>query len=192
MPTTAVPLLLTDPGYLLWAPVLTAFPTNTVVASVFTDAWAGAYISLGATEDGSEFTYATKLEAVMVAEFFDPIRWSTTERSGSFAFTLVNWTLTQWKKAMNGGTLTIVSGTTTTTLTSFTPPAPGGEVRATLGWESTDATTRLLVPQCINGTEIKSKFAKAPAKAGIACEFQFEIPTSTFPFTLFSAGVARG
>ena len=93
MPTTATPNILNDAGYLFWAPLLSAEPTNTVSGSKFTDAWPGAWISLGATEDGSEFTYETKLEAISVAEFFDPIKWATTERTGTFAFNLADFTL---------------------------------------------------------------------------------------------------
>src|SRR5690349_9211018 len=101
MPVTlAQPTLLTDPGYLLWAPVLSSLPSNTVSGSVFTDTWPVAWINLGATEDGSEFNYETKLEAVSVAEFFDPVVWKTTERNGSFAFALASYTLNNLKRAM--------------------------------------------------------------------------------------------
>src|SRR5215207_2264566 len=106
MPATlAQPTILTDPGYLFWAPLLSALPTNTVAGSVFTDSWPVAYKMLGATEDGSEFNYETKLEAINVAEFFDPVRWATTERNGSFAFNLASYTMENLKRALNGGTL---------------------------------------------------------------------------------------
>jgi len=191
MPTTATPNILTDPGYLFWAPVLTAIPANTVSGSKFTDAWPGAWINLGATEDGSEFTYEAKVEAINVAEFFDPIRWATTERSGSFAFNLADYTLANWKKAMNGGTLSIVSGTGATQLNKFVPPAPGAEVRAMLGWEALDSTMRIIVYQALQGGAVKSTFKKAPAFAVIPCEFQFEVPASGIPFELYTAGVSR-
>ena len=191
MPTTATPNVLMDPGYLFWAPLATAFPTNTVVGSKFTDAWAVAWISLGATEDGSQFNYESKVEAVKVVEFFDPIRFATTERSGNISFTLADWTLAQMKRMLNGGTLSVVSGTTTTQLNSYTPPAPGADVRCMIGWESLDGTTRIIMPQTINGGSIASKFAKAPSYATMACTFNFEVPASGFPFTVFTAGTAR-
>lgn len=191
MPSTAVPLLMTDPGYLFTAPVLTAFPVNTVVGSVFTDAWGAPWASLGATEDGSDFTYASKVEPIMAAEFFDPLIYRTTERSGSMAFVMLNWTLGGFKTALNGGTRTVVSGASTTLLTSYTPPAPGSEVRCMIGWESLDGTTRIIIPQALNGAEIKSSFKKAPAKAGIATDWKFEVPASGFPFSIYTAGVAR-
>lgn len=191
MPTTSVPNLLTDPGYLFIAPLLSSVPTNTVVGSKFTDAWPGAWLSLGATEDGSELDYETKLEAVNVAEFFDPIKWMTTERNGSISFDLADYTLTSWKRALNGGTLTVVSGTGSTQLNSYTPPVPGTEVRTMLGWESLDGTMRVVINQGIQGGSIKSSFKKAPKFATIPCQFNFETPSGGVPFTFYTAGTTR-
>src|SRR6266540_1358753 len=177
--STATPLVLTDPGFLFWAPLATAEPLHAALASSYdADTWPVAWINLGATEDGSEFAYESKLEAVKVAEFFDPIRWSTTERSGSFAFNLANYTLNNVKRVFNGGTLATVSGTGVTLSSSYTPPSPGAEVRAMLGWESLDHTLRLICYQTINGGTVKSAFKKAPSIAVLPCEFQFEIPAS--------------
>jgi hypothetical protein len=191
MPTTATPNLLTDPGYLFWAPLGTTLPANTVVASKFSDAWPVAWLSLGATEDGSTFGYSTNVEAVTVAEFFDPIKYATTERSGSFAFNLADYTATNWKRAMNGGTLT-VTGATTTTMTKYTPPAPGSEVRAMIGWESLDGTVRIVAYQCLQGGEISSDFKKAPALALIPTKFNFEVPAGGQPWEMWTAGANRG
>lgn len=191
MPSTATPNILTDPGYLFWAPLLSSIPAMTVSGSKFTDAWPGAWLSLGASEDGSEFTYETKVEPITVAEFFDPIRWSTTERSGSFAFNLADYTLTNWKRAMNGGTLTVVSGTGATQLNKFVPPAPGAEVRSMLGWESLDSTMRIVCYQCFQGGALKSAFKKAPALALIPVEFNFEVPASGVPVEFYTAGTSR-
>lgn len=192
MPTVAVPNLLTDPGYLFAAPLATAVPTNTVAASKFTDAWAAAWVPLGATEDGNTFGYETNVEPIEVAEFFDPIRYSTTARSGSFAFALADFTLDRVKFAFNGGTKTIVSGTGATQLTKYTPPAPGAEVRTMLGWESLDGTVRLVCYQTIQGGSVELANKKAPAKALLACTFNFEVPASGTPWDMWTAGAARG
>ena len=192
MPTTATPNVLTDPGYLFWAPLGSSEPTNTVAGSKFTDAWPVAWLSLGATEDGSEFNYEINVEAVRAAEFLDPIKWATTERNGNISFTMVNWTLTNLKYAMNGGTLTLVSGTGATALNSYTPPTPGSEVRAMIGWESLDSTVRLVMYQAINSGTVTSSFKKAPDKAGIAAQFNFEVPSSGTPWKAYTAGTARG
>ncbi len=191
MPSTAAPQILTDAGYLLWAPLGSTIPTMTVSGSKFTDAWPGAWLSLGATEDGSEFDYNIKLEAVNVAEFFDPIAWRTTERTGSFAFNMANYALTNLKYAMNGGSLTIVSGTGATQLNKYQPPAPGAEVRAMIGWESLDNTARLICYQCIQGGTIKTAYKKAPSTATIPSTFNFEVPSSGIPFEYYTAGTAR-
>ena len=123
--TTATPQLLVDAGRLYWAPLASTLPTNTVVGSKFTDSWPVAWLSLGATDDGSEFNYEIKVEPVKSAEFFDPIKYFTTDRSGSIAFAMQNFALKNYQYALNGGAYTIVSGTTTTQLTSLTPPNPG-------------------------------------------------------------------
>ena len=66
--SVATPVVLTDPGMLWIAPLGTADPTNTVAGSVFTDDPAAAFVPLGATSEGSEFSYSTTVEAVKVAE----------------------------------------------------------------------------------------------------------------------------
>jgi hypothetical protein len=190
MPTTATPNLLTDPGYLFWAPLATAVPAHTVTAGKFSDAWPAAWINLGATEDGSQFSYSTTVEALRVAEFFHPVRWSTTDQAGNFAFNLANYTLANLKRAMNGGAIT-VSGTAGSELNKYTPPAPGNEIRAMIGWESLDNTVRTIAYQCINSGEIASAFRKAPAVALIPCQFNFEVPASGVPFEIWTAGTTR-
>jgi len=188
--TTATPTLMTDPGFLFHAPLGSAVPAMTVVGSVFTDAWPVAWINLGATADGTDFSYDINTTPVMVAEFLDPIRIATVSRSGSLAFELANFTATNLKKVLNGATNT-VTGLTTTTLTKTTPPAPGQETRAMIGWESTDGTARAIAYQCLNSGAIKMSFKKAPAFTTQPCVFQFEVPTAGNPFETWTAGVAR-
>lgn len=192
MPTTATPNILTDPGYLFWAPLGSTEPTNTVAGSKFTDAWPVAWVSLGATDEGSTFTYEIETENVEVAEFFDPVKIATTGRSGNIAFALADWSLTKLKYVLNGGTLTVLSGTGATTLSSYTPPAPGAEVRAMIGWESLDASVRLVCYQTINSGSVEMAFQKAPNKATMPCTFALEVPASGNPFKVYSAGTARG
>jgi hypothetical protein len=191
MPTIATPQLLTDPGFLFVSPLGTAVPTNTVAGTKFTDAWAGAWIPLGATEEGSTFSYSTSVEPVRVAELFDPVKYSTTDRAGSMAFSLASWTLANWKLAMNGGTLALVSGTGATQLNKYTPAQPGSEVRMQLGWESLDGTVRIVAYQVINGGEVASAFRRAPDKALIPFTFNFEVNSTGVPYEIWTAGAAR-
>lgn len=190
--STATPLILTDPGFLFWAPTGTTEPTHVAAGSTYdADIWPVAWIPLGATEDGSELSYEVKVEPITVAEFFDPIRYSTTERSGSIGFNLASFHLNQIKRVLNGGTIATVSGTGATLSSSYVPPAPGSEVRCMIGWESLDHTVRMVGFQCINGTTVKASFKKAPSFATLPCIFNFEIPTSGNPFKLYAAGTAR-
>ena len=188
--STATPTLLTDPGFLFHAPLGSTVPAMTVVGSVFTDAWPGAWINLGATVDGTDFTVNIATAHIAVAEFLDPIRIAVTGRSGQLAFELANFTATNLKKVLNGATNT-VTGATTTTLTKTTPPVPGTETRAMIGWESTDGTARAIAYQCLNSGAVLMKFKKAPGFTSQPCIFQFEVPASGTPFETWTAGATR-
>jgi hypothetical protein len=191
MPSTAVPNLLQDPGYLFWAPIGSSEPANTVVGSVFTDAWPVAWINLGATEEGGTFSYEISVEPTFVAELFDPIRYSTITRQGNIAFALADVTLANMKRVLNGGTLAVVSGTGTTQLNSYIPPTPGAEVRSMIGWESLDATARIVAYQCFQGGNLELAFNKRPDFTKLPATFNLEIPTSGVPFKAYTAGTAR-
>lgn len=189
--TTATPIVLTDAGYLFWAPLATSIPTNTVAGSVFTDSWSAPWVSLGATEDGSQFEYDLNVEAISVAEFLDPIKYVTTSRSGSFAFNLASYTLSNLAKALNGSAPTVVSGSGATQLNRLRPPTPGSEVRAMIGWESLDNTVRMIAYQTISSGKITTAYKKAPSFAVIPSTWNFEIPASGYPFEYYSAGTSR-
>jgi hypothetical protein len=190
--TTATPLVLTDPGYVFWAPAATAIPTNTVVGSVFTDTWAGPWVSLGASEDGSAFDYNLSVEAISVAEFLDPIKYVTTGRTATFAFNLANYTLSNLAKALNGAAPSVVSGSGTTLLSRLRPPTPGTETRCMIGWESLDNTVRMIGYQLLSSGTVAMAFKKAPSFTVIPFSFNFEVPGSGIPFEFYSAGTARG
>ncbi len=189
----ATPYILTNPGYLFIAPLASTEPSNTVVGSVFTDSWPGAWLPLGATEDGTDFSYGSTVEPATVAEFFDPIQYFTTERHGTIAFNLANFGLSNYRRAVNGGVtaLTATSGSGTTALYTVEPPNPGSEVRCMIGWESLDNTLRMVCRQTIQGGEIASAFKKAPTLGVIPCTFNLEKPTSAQPFTIWGAGASR-
>lgn len=188
--TVPVPTIATDPGYLFWAPLGTAEPTNTVVGSVFTDAWPSGWIALGATEEGHSFSWTTSTDQIEVAEFLDPIKYVETGRTGSIAFALASVTLTNLKRALNGGTVT-TTGTTTTTLATYTPPVLGASVRCMVGWESQDSTERLIAYQCFNTGTVEIARRKGADKATLPIEFALEVPSSGVPFKYLTAGVAR-
>lgn len=191
-PAVATPNVLVDPGFLWITLLATAAPTNTVTASKFSDAIPVAWIPLGATTEGSTFTYSTSVEPIRVAELFDPVKYATTERTGSIAFNLANFTLSNYRRALNGGIAALTAtGTSGSELTLMEPPDPGAEVRAQILWESTDATVRLLIRQALQGGEISTAFQRAPDIAAIPCTFNIEVPTVGKPFSMWGAGTTR-
>lgn len=188
--TMPVPAIATDPGFLFWAPLGTAEPTHAVTASVFSDAWPAAWKLIGATEEGHNFTFNTSTETIEVAEFLDPIKYVETGRSGSIAFAMASIVMTNLKLALNGGTVT-TTGSTTTTMATYTPPALGQSVRCMIGWESQDSTERLVGYQCFNTAGVSIARRKGAAKATIPVEFALEVPTSGLPFKYLTAGATR-
>jgi hypothetical protein len=191
-PTFVKPNQNTGPGYLYYAPLGTPLPANTVVGSVFTDAWTSPWVWLGATTTGVVWHYNITTSPQEVAESFDPIAYPTTGRTATIDFNLVDYTATKLSIALNGATKT-VTGSTSTTLTKVTAPAPGTETRYLLGWESLDQTVRKIAYQVINSGDIAETMAKAPSMTDIPFNLSCEIPASpNVPFDTWYAGVARG
>lgn len=192
MPSAVVPVnaLALGPGYLYYAPLLTALPTNTVVGSVFTDVWPVAWLLLGATDKGSEFQYELATDNVEVAEYLDAVSYVSTGRVTGMAFDLANIHATNMKRAANGGTLT-VTGAAGTTLTEFSPPDVGQETRAMIGWESQDNTERLVGFQAFQTGKIAVARRKGSDKATLPLEYRFEKPASGPPFKYWTAGLVR-
>ena len=192
MPAATVPknALATGPGYLYIAPLGTALPTNTVVGSVFTDAWPGGWILLGITRQGHEFDYTISTSNIEAAEYFDPLQIVTDSRVAVLKAELMQVHATNMKNALNGGTLS-VTGSGTTQLNTYTPPAPGSEVRQMLGWEATDNTERLVMEQAFQVGSLAIQRQKGSANAGLPVEYQAELPASGFPFRYYTAGTVR-
>jgi hypothetical protein len=188
--TPATDALAVGPGYVYWAPLGTALPTNTVVGSVFTDVWAAAWLPLGWTDAGSQFSYQLATGTIDAAEFLDPLRVVTTGRTVQFSFALGQINMANIKRALNGGTIT-VTGATTTTLSDYTPPDLGAEIRAMIGWESTDSTERAVYTQCLQTGNVQITRAKGTAKALIPCQWSLEQPTTGKIFHHYTAGVTR-
>jgi hypothetical protein len=158
---------------------------------VFTDDWAATWIPIGATEEGSTFSHEMSSEPIRVAEIFEPVAYAVTETNASLAFAMADWTLQKLKIALNGGTMTLVSGTGATALTSLEPPDPSQVTRSMIGWQSLDATVRIVARQVINASAIESAFQRAPAKSLIPVQFQFERPAAAKSWIAYSAGTTR-
>lgn len=191
MPTTLTPNMMIDPGFLWHAPAGTAFPSSVAAGSVFTDSPSASWYEIGATEAGYTFTYSQSIEAINVAEFYDPVKWRTTSRQGSFAFNLADFTLKNIQRGLNGGSLSTVSGSGASLISKWVPPTVGQETRSALLWQSLDATMRIFMYQTVQVNEIQSAFKKAPDFAVVPCEFRFEIDASSNIFEVYTAGTSR-
>ena len=193
MPAATVPknAIASGAGYLYYAALGTALPANTVVGSVFTDAWPGGWNLLGITRDGSEFDYTLAVDTIEAAEYFDPIQMATTARAAGMKMELEQVHATNMKVALNGGTI-VVTGSGTTQLNAYTPPVPGSEVRTMIGWESTDNTERLVMEQALQVGSLTVMRKKGVNIATLLLEFRAELAASGFPFRYWTAGTVRG
>lgn len=192
MPAATVPknALSYGAGYLYYAALATSFPANTVSGSVFTDTWTG-WTLLGVTKEGHTFSYQLSVDQVEVAEYLDPVANVTSGRQVGMTMELAQIHLTNVKRALNGGTLS-TSGSGATLLSSYTPPAIGSEVRAMIGWESTDNTERIIFPQAFQVGNVEISRKKGADYATLPLEWRAEPDSSGFPYYHYGAGVLRG
>ena len=189
-PTMPSPIILTDPGYLYWAPPGTALPTGVSTASAFSDSWPVAWIPVGMTLSGADFGANTTVAPLVAAESIVPLAYRPTAWAGTLSFQVLGFTATNLARAFNGAT-TAVTGSGATTITKLDPPVLGSETRAMIGWESLDNTTRFIAYQVFNSGDIKTAFNKAPAMTAIPWNGMLEKPASTQPFSWWFAGAAR-
>lgn len=192
MPAVTVPKgpLALGAGYLFYAALGVSLPANTVVGSVFTDAWPGGWALLGITSAGSEFDYTVSTDIIDSSEYFDPIQIVTTSRAASWKMNLQIISATNFKRALNGGSLT-TSGSGTTQLNTYTPPVPGSEVRCQVGWESNDNTERMVMEQAFQAGSLTVTRQKGKSNAELPLEWHAEIAASGQPFQYWTAGTAR-
>lgn len=192
MPAITVPVagLALGPGYLYYAPLGSTLPTNTVAGSVFTDVWPGAWIPVGITKEGHEFSYELDTEAVEVAEYLDPPAYATTGRTIGLNFEMARVTFSLKKLALNGGTI-VTTGSGATQLNKFTPPEPGQETRVMLGWESTDNTERVVAYQCFQTGGVATARRKGADNGTLPVEFRLERASGLPPYDEWTAGTVR-
>lgn len=191
-PPVSKPLVIADPGFLWITLIATAAPTHTSAAGKFTDVVPATYIPLGATTDGTTFSYGSTVEPIRAAELFDVVEYRTTDRTGSIAFNLMNYTLSNYRRALNGGIAAMTAtGTVGSEVTVLEPVDPGAEVRAQILWESTNSDLRLLCRQTLQGGEVASAFQSAPSVAVIPCTFNLEVPAVGKLWSMWAAGTAR-
>lgn len=192
--TMGTPLILTDPGFLFTADLASTLPPMVAAGSSYdADVWPVAWKAVGPTEDGSQFNYEMTVEPITVAELFNAVAYSPTGVTISLGFTMVDFTLHNWARAMNAPAtnITTVAGTGATLSSKLAPPTPSQIKRRMVGWESLDHTLRLIGYQCLQGGQIQASMQKAPAKAGIATTWNFEQPAAGDAFNFWAAGTGR-
>lgn len=179
-------------GRLYWSPLGTGLPSSAVVGSVFTDTtWTG-WSLLGVTREGHEFTYDLDTDTVEAAEYLDALLTVTTGRTVGMSFELMQIHATNLKRALNGGTLN-TSGSGTTLLSTYTPPAIGAEVRCQIGWQSEADDERIISQQAFQVGSLSIARRKGADNATLPLEYRFEPDSgSGNPFTYYSAGTTRG
>jgi hypothetical protein len=158
------------PGQLWAAAVATTEPSD------LTTGWtaiSGNWAMPGYTDAGSEFRYTPSTDDVEVAEELDPVSTQTTGRVAMVSFAAAQNTVTNLKRAFNGGVTATAGGVTT-----FEPPDLGTETRIAMGFESEDSQERWVYRQCYQQGDVTITRAKGAAKATIAMEFKLEKPTA--------------
>jgi hypothetical protein len=161
---------------------------GTVVGSVFTDAWPAAWIPIGVTKEGHEWSWSPDTENIEVAEYLLPVRIVTTGVEGKVSFEIAEYTGKNIAFALNGGSVTTVSGATTTLLSKISPPVVGQETRVMIGWESEDFTERAVFYQCFQTGEVTVAHKKGADNATIQVEFSLEQPATGNAFDRWVAG----
>lgn len=192
MPAATVPknALALGAGYLYYQAFGGSEPGWTVTGSVFTDPWTG-WSLLGITKEGHEFSYEIETDSIEAAEYLDPLLYVTTGRTASISFELMQIHATNFRRALNGGTIS-TTGSGTTLRSTYRPPAIGAEIRCMIGWESTDNSERLIIEQAFQVGNITINRKKGADNATIPCEFRCEIAPSGDPFRYETAGTLRG
>lgn len=195
---TAVPTTTTLTYAKTNADVASAAATGTVTTpaggvvsgSVFTDSWPSGWIPIGVTKEGHEWSYVVSSEGVEVAEFLLPVLQAPTGAEGKVGFELVEYTGANLAWALNGGTLTTLSGSGATSLTQLSPPGIENQVRTQIGWESDDGTERGIFRQLLQTGTLTSKHGKGTNVASLTAEFTMEQPSTGDAFNRYYAGTA--
>ena len=169
------------PGYLYFAIIGSTEPVD------LTTAWDAAWKPLGYTSEGSSFSYAPSYDPVEVAEELDQIDSVPTGRTMTVSFAAAENTALNYKRAMNGGTIT-VTGTAPNQVYAFDPPDLGEEVVTMLGFESEDHQERWIFRQCKQTGSAETPRRKGADKAVIPMEFTLYRPADgSKPFRRLSS-----
>lgn len=173
-------------GALFWAPLGTSELATTLTSGKFGTTFTG-WTNIGATDSGHQFTRQVQTSDITPEENFYPEVVATTGITESVNFSLMYMSPDNWLLAFNGG---ITS--TSTGMTTFTPPAPGTEVNRMLMWQSFDDTERMVWRSVFNNGQVSVARQKAPNKALLATTFRVLQPASGAVWSRYTADATLG
>jgi hypothetical protein len=177
-------------GTLYAAPIGTSEPT------AVTGAWPAGWVTLGYTEQGSEFDFTPTISPIDVEEEFWPVRQVITAYSGKLTFMLAETTRQNFLLLLNNGigsSLNAASyGANSDGSLWGEPPAPGAEVPVMLGWDAAtqgaatalDPTGRLIVRSALQAGGLKVVRRKGANKTTYAAEFALQKPFGAQAFRM--------
>lgn len=185
-------LYVTGPGILYSAPLLTAEPPATVLASAFpTTAWPAAWVPVGSTADGFSFKDTITTAPITAAESYYPVKVITTARAAQCDVILQEISASNLKRGLNTSAA-VVTGAAATMSTQIQPPVVGSEVRVMWGWQSQDDTVRFIAYQALQTGSLTVKFTKGATPAQLTFQLDLELPASGIAYSIYLAGAARG
>ena len=173
-PTIQPTQIKTGPGLIRYAPLGTAIPAVSAVASKVVATWT-SWVDVGGTDEGLTYNESTDTEEIRVAESLYPVRTVTTSKAGSIAFAMSHINDLNWKLAANGGIIT-VTGATTTKLSAYVPPLAGQENRVMLAFQSLDDDEIIIWPQVFNSNGFETQRGQFSDKHMLPVEFTVELP----------------
>lgn len=168
----------TGPGRLLLAPQGTALPTVASTAGKFSMTFDAAWKLAGYTDEGIEVTFGKDVDPVEVAESYYRIRTVTTAMTATVSVALASINKSNIQFALSGGTWN-VTGTAGTTVSKFSPPKPGAEVRHMLAWLGEDDDELYIFYKVFQSGEVTQSRRKGAEKASLAgLTFEAEVPAT--------------
>lgn len=157
-------------GRLYMAPIGTTEPVSSSAALP------SAWIPIGYTDQGHEFTTDITQEPIEVAEEVDPIRYENTRRISSVTFEMAQATRSRLAMVLGRGAVEADSAA------GLEPPTAGAEVGVMLVWDSdedptTSANVRWIYRQAKPSGSVTIAHRKSPQKVLIPVTFNLEKPT---------------
>jgi hypothetical protein len=175
------------PGTLYAAPLGTAEPTSV------TGAWPSGWITLGYTEQGSQWQIKPSVSPITPEEQYTPLRNVVTAMEYTATFNLWETTERNWNLAVNGGLLSPGTAPNVSTLGdgsgyNVNPVVIGSEVRVMIGWDSyTNGTLtgvlagRMIMRQAFQTGTVSISRRKGANVASLALTFSAEQPNPNVP-----------